>query len=85
MIIQFGPDKDSPYGSWADHPGIFISKPYFKIVLDNGLGFYILNTYKFYLFPKFYSTFNRSFWELGFKIANWNFEIMWNKVFKNDC
>jgi hypothetical protein len=50
MIIQFGPDKDSPYGSWADHPGIFISKPYFKIVLDNGLGFYILNTYKFFTY-----------------------------------
>ena len=81
MIIQFGKSKENPYGKWADDPRVFISQPYFKIVLDNGLGFYILNAFKFNLFPRFYGTFRSSFWEFGFSLAGWTFEVMWNKAF----
>ena len=91
MIIQFGADKDiaNAYGTWNNCSNVYISKPYFKIVLDNGLGFYILNAFSFNLFPKFYGTFRESFWELGFDFAGWTFEVMWNKSFavnyKNNC
>jgi hypothetical protein len=81
MIIQFGKSKENPYGQWADDPRVFISQPYFKIVLDNGFGVYILNALKFSLFPKFYGTFRSSFWEFGFSFAGWTFEVMWNKAF----
>lgn len=60
---------------------VFVSQPYFKIILENGLGFYILNSYKYYLFPKFYGQFHKTFWEFGFNFAGWTFEIMWNKSF----
>jgi len=82
VIVQVGPDDNSPYGNWGKYPGVFISRPYFKIVLDSGLGFYILNSHKYFLFPKFYGAFNSSFWEFGFKFACWTFEVMWNKSFK---
>ena len=81
MIIQFGKGDESPYGRWADDPRVFIVRPYFKIVFDNGLGFYLLNSFRLYLFPKFYGTFHKTFWEFGFCFAGFNFEVMWNKAF----
>lgn len=81
MIIQFGKSVENPYGKWADDPRVFISQPYFKIVLDNGFGVYILNAFKFNVFPRFYGTFRKSFWEFGFSFAGWMFEVMWNKSF----
>jgi hypothetical protein len=82
MIIKFGPDKSEAYGDWDNNPNVFISKPYFKIVLNNGLGFYILNSFKFSLFPKFYGVFQKTFWEFGISFVGWTFELMWNKSFK---
>lgn len=82
MIIQLGPDADSPYANWANYPNVFISKPYAKIVFEDGLGFYILNSPKYNLLPKFYGTFKETYWEFGFRLAGWTFEIMWNKSFK---
>lgn len=61
---------------------VFVSQPYFKILFKNGLGFYILNSYKFRWVPKFYGKINSSFWEFGFNLAGWTFEVMWNKSFK---
>ena len=61
---------------------VFVSQPYYKIVFENGLGFYILNSYKFQIFPKFYGIIKKEFWELGFYFRSWIFEIMWNKAFK---
>lgn len=66
------------YGNFENY---FISKPLAKIIHDNGLGFYILNAHNYYIFPKFYATFHKSYWELGFYFANYIFEIMWNKHF----
>ena len=82
MIIQFGKGDQSAYGAWDNNPGFIISRPYFKIVLNNGLGFYILNALKFHLFPKFYGTFHKTFWEFGVSFIGWTFEIMWNRAFK---
>ena len=81
MIIQFGRGDESSYSNWANDPRVFISRPYFKIIIDNGLGFYILNSFKFHLFPKFYGTFHKTFWEFGVSFAGWTFEVMWNKAF----
>ena len=81
MIIQFGPGDQSAYGMWTKDSRVFISRPFFKIVFNNGLGFYILNSFKFHLFPKFYGTFQKTFWEFGFRFAGWTFEVMWNKSF----
>jgi len=81
MIIQFGKGNESAYSKWADNPKVFISRPYFKMVLNNGLGFYILNAFRFNLFPKFHSMFGKTFWEFGFSFAGWTLEVMWNKAF----
>lgn len=80
MNIIIGTSKDIKpldYGR-----GVFVSQPYFKVVFKNGLGFYILNSYKYNLIPKFYGTVNSSFWEFGFYFAGYIFEVMWNKAFK---
>ena len=81
MIIQFGKGDVSAYSNWANDPRVFIVRPYFKIVFGNGLGFYLLNSFRFNLFPKFYGTFHKTFWEFGFHFAGVNFEVMWNKAF----
>lgn len=82
MIIQFGRGDESAYGKWADDSRVFISRPYFKVVLDNGWSVYILNAFKFHLFPKFYGAFHRTFWEFGVSFAGWICEFMWNKAFE---
>jgi hypothetical protein len=79
MIIQFGKGDESAYGKWEDNLNVFISRPYFKIVLKNGLGFYILNSFKFSFFPRIYGTFHKKFYEFGIHIAGWTFEVMWNR------
>ncbi|NBP03171.1 MAG: hypothetical protein EBU90_24320 [Proteobacteria bacterium] len=67
------------YGNYDDC--VFVSKPLAKILFDDGLGFYILNAYNYHLFPKFYASFYKDHWELGFYFVNYVFEIMWNKHF----
>jgi hypothetical protein len=81
MIIKFGPDKSDAYSNWANDNKVFISRPYFKVIFENGLGFYILNSFKFNFFPKFYGTFQSTFWEFGLRFTGWTFEVMWNKSF----
>ena len=81
MIIQFGKGDESAYGKWENDLNVFISRPYFKIVLNNGLGFYLLNSFRFNLLPTFYGTFHKTFWEFGFRFAGFIFEVMWNKAF----
>ncbi|NBW57686.1 hypothetical protein EB118_13535 [bacterium] len=81
MIIKFGAYKSDDYASWEKMKNVFISRPYFKIVFSNGLGFYVLNAVKFNLLPKFYGTFHKSFWEFGISFVGWIFEFMWNKAF----
>jgi len=75
-----GLDNPSPYG---DFPGIYISRPFCKILFNNGLGFYILNSYKIHFIPKFYLGYKKgSYLETGFSFFGLMFEIMWNKSFK---
>jgi len=82
MIIQFGRGDESAYGKWDDDSRVLISRPYFKVVLDNGWGVYVLNAFEYNFFPKFYATFKKSFCEFGFSFAGWIFEVMWNKSFE---
>lgn len=77
--IISGPDK-SYKNIWGDN--VFVSRPFYKIVLANGLGFYILNAHNYNLLPRFYGNIKKDFWEFGFYFAGWIFEIMWNKSFK---
>jgi hypothetical protein len=60
----------------------FTSRPLLKIFFSNGLGFYILNAYRFRIFPRFYFSYKKSqFLETGVFFLWWLFEIMWNKAF----
>jgi len=70
------------WDKWLDENNIFVSKPRLKIYFKNGLGFYILNSHSYYLFPKFYGRISKTFWEIGFNFAGYIFEIMWNKSFE---
>ena len=81
MGLIIGTPKDMPPVTHYSEK-VFVSQPHYKIVFKNGLGFYILNSYKFQSFPKFYGTLHKEFWEFGFYFRNWIFEIMWNKAFK---
>jgi len=80
MIIQFGP-KDDEFSKWSLNKNMFVSRPHFKIVGENGVGIYILNSYKFRFFPKVYGTFHPTYWEVGIDFAGWTLEFMWNKSF----
>lgn len=80
MNIIIGTPKDLQPSTFDEK--VFVSQPYYKIVLKNGLGFYILNSYKYFLFPKFYGMIRNDFWEIGFNFGGYIFEIMWNKHFK---
>jgi hypothetical protein len=81
MIIQCGKGDESAYGKWADGSKVFISRPYFKIVLNSGLGVYVMNAFRFNLFPRFYGTFHKTFWEFGVSFVGWTLEVMWNKTY----
>lgn len=81
MIIQLGKANQRPYGKWDDDARVFISQPYFKIALNNGLGVYILNAFKFHTILKCYGVFRKTSWELGVSFVGWTFELMWNEAF----
>jgi len=70
---------ESSYGNYDSN--VFVSKPFAKIYFNNGLGFYILNSYKFRFFPKFYFNLFTKHLEIGFYFLGFIFEIMWNKAF----
>ena len=59
----------------------FISRPLTKLYFSNGFGLYVLNSYKFNFFPRFYFSVKKDFWEIGFFLFGLIFEIMWNKHF----
>ena len=67
---------------YENDPKIYVSKPLAKLYFRNGFGLYILTSYKFYLIPRFYGVFHKTFWEFGFKVFGYTFEVMWNKHFK---
>ena len=84
MNITIGTPKNMSQVVPFINDRVFVSQPYYKIVFESGLGYYIINSYKYCLFPKFYAVFRTDFWELGFNFAGWIFEIMWNKAFRAD-
>ena len=67
------------YEKWAKENNIFLSKVLYKITLPNFTGIYILNSYKFNWFPKFYGM-RRKFWiECGFNWLGFIVEFQYNK------
>lgn len=76
-------DPVSVYNEWLTNaPNVFVSKVYFKIFLWNGAGIYILNSYKFRFFPRFYLQRAKTHVECGVNFAGWICEFMWNKAFE---
>ena len=53
------------YEKWANENGFFISKVIKRLFLGKLGGFYILNSYKFNWFPKFYGAFRKYWVECG--------------------
>lgn len=76
--------KDSVYAEWMENtPNVFVSKVYKSFSLPkNGAGIYILNSYKFFFFPRFYFSKSSDRIEAGVNFAGWICEFMWNKAFK---
>ncbi|NBW16034.1 MAG: hypothetical protein EBR82_49420 [Caulobacteraceae bacterium] len=66
------------YEKWANENDIFISKVYYRITFK-GMGLYILNSFKFKLFPKFFYMNGKYFTECGFNWLGWIFEFQWNR------
>lgn len=75
-----GLSEEQPW--YEKTPGIYVSKPLAKIFFNNGLGFYILPSMKFFFIPRFYGMIHSTFWEFGIRVWGYYFEIMWNKHFK---
>ena len=66
------------YEKWANENDIFVSKVYYRIrVKDSGL--YILNSYKFRLFPRFFGRTSKYYIEYGVNWLGWIFEFQWSK------
>lgn len=72
---------ESEYDKWLDKSNIYVSKPLFKILFKDW-GFYILPSYNYYLFPKFFYMKTKYFIEMGFSFAGFHFEIQNNKIEK---
>ena len=58
--------------------GRFFSKVYYRIRYKD-IGFYILNSFQFKLFPKFFCMNSKYFTECGFNWLGWIFEFQWNR------
>lgn len=80
MIIKFGADK-TEYDAWAKNNKVFISRPFFKIVADCGVGVYILNSYKFNFLPRLSCSKSNTHLEYGIRWLNMHFEFQYNKAF----
>lgn len=72
---------DSEYTDWLNKNNIFVSYPKYKFLIGR-VGFYILPSYKFSYFPKFYFMKTKYFIEMGFSFAGYIFEIQHNKIEK---
>ena len=58
--------------------GRFVSKVYYRITFK-GMGLYILNSFQFKLFPKFFYMNGKYFTECGFNWLGWIFEFQWSR------
>lgn len=66
---------------YMNDPKVFVSRPLAKFFIKDW-GFYILPSYYYRLFPKFYFMKTKYFIELGFSFAGYMFEIQKNKIEK---
>jgi hypothetical protein len=67
------------YEKWANENGFFISKVIKRLFLGKLGGFYILNSYKFNWFPKFYGAFRKYWVECGVSWLGYIFEYQYNR------
>lgn len=67
------------YEKWARDNGHFISKVIIRFFFGKFGGLYILNSYKFRLFPKFYGHSNKYYIECGINWLGYIFEYQWNR------
>ena len=81
MILQWGADDDA-YGTWPPDLLVFVCRPHFKIVFDNGTGVYVLNSLQYNYLPKFYYAFDNAHWVVGFSMAGWTLHVAWHKCFE---
>jgi hypothetical protein len=58
--------------------GRLVSKVYYRITFK-GMGLYILNSFKFKLFPKFFCMSSKHYIECGVNWLGWILEFQWNK------
>lgn len=58
--------------------GRLVSKVYYRITFK-GMGLYILNSFKFKLFPKFFCMNSKYYVECGVNWLGWILEFQWNK------
>lgn len=58
--------------------GRLISKVYYRITFKD-MGLYILNSFKFKLFPKFFYMNSKYYVECGVNWLGWILEFQWNK------
>lgn len=79
--MQWGADDDA-YGTWPPDLHVFVSRPHFKIVLDNGAGVYVLNSLQYNLLPKFYYALDSAHGVVGLSMAGWTLQVAWHKCFE---
>ena len=66
------------YEKWANENGIFLSKVHYRIRVKD-IGLYILNSYKFKSFPRFFARKSKYYIECGVNWLGWIFEFQWSK------
>jgi len=66
------------YEKWIQENNLFISKVHYRIKFKD-FGLYILNSYKFNWFPKFFGMKNKYYIECGINWLGWLLEFQWSK------
>lgn len=66
------------YEKWIEENNLFISKVHYRIKFKD-FGLYILNSYKFNWFPKFFGMKNKYYIECGINWLGWLLEFQWSK------
>jgi hypothetical protein len=75
--------KEFNYGNWSTiKPKVFVSRPLFRVILGGGAGIYLLNSFRFYLFPRFYYSKHTDHMEMSVSFLGLMLEFMYNKHFK---
>jgi len=66
------------YEKWTKQNNIFLSKVHYRIRFKD-FGLYILNSYKFKLFPKFFGIKGKYYIECGINWLGWIIEFQWSR------